>query len=247
MQDLAASILASLVSSYASLPPSEDMLAPRVIGRNLPKAQGKTVAQSWRVNADGSFSSGSLEPSAPQDSGAQAAPIHHAPPPVSDKLPEPGALQAAGFLKALRNAGVRKGKMVQVEVLGDEKRAIAAYVGYQVGELHGAQREAARATAYRELKPVKVNAAEGFTRSTSPTAVISGEGYYAGKVDMTTKAIENLKAREVLAADSLSSHLKEFRDFTRTLDQRRTSQLMMKLEEERLAQIRVDLKNLGAI
>jgi len=241
MKDLIASVLASLTASY-SLPsePIDSSLLPtpeeHVIGRNIDRATAKALVS-------GVVPSSPSPTAARPENGFQAAPITKVAGPKSEPLPESGNLGPAGFLKAMRNAGVRKGKLDLSVKREDEKRAIAAYIGYNEAALHGAQEVVARMRAHRELNPIVVNKDEVWHRS--GTADHSVAGYVAGTVDATARAVANLKGQEVVAAESLCTHRNVLMDNSATLDARATASLLVKLEEERLAQIRKDLAGLG--
>ena len=233
MQDFVASVLASLVADYAKPSDIDPSFLPSpeetVIGRNVPKTR---AVKAVKVEA-ATFSNRGR---------AQAAPIAHLPGPVSMPLPEAGTLGAEGFLKAMRAAGVRKGKMEPIAKREDEIRAIASYIGYDSSKLHGEQEVAARMQAQRDLKPV-IAAKTEYKRNGSP--LTTGEGYVAGLFDAKAKQVADLKGREVAAADALIAHRNDSRDTSRTPEQRAQSRLLIKLEDERLEAIRADLALLG--
>lgn len=240
MSDLVASVLSALVASYAvQETPIDSSLLPtpeeNVIGRNIDRNTAKALVSGVVATPS--------DTAARADNGFQAAPITKLAPPTSMPLPEKGTLGATGFLKAMRGAGVRKGKLDPSAKRDDEVRAIAAYIGYDSRVLHGAQEVSARMAAQRELAPIKVNKDEVWHRN--GTADNSVAGYVAGKVDHIARQVADLRAREVSAADSLCTHRNVFMDFTKSLDDRATAQLLIKLEEERIAQIRKDLYALG--
>jgi hypothetical protein len=244
MKDLVASVLASLASSYAAqdADPIDPSFLPtpeeQVIGRNIDRATAKALV-SGVVPSTATPSPTAARP----ENGFQASPISHVPGPKSEPLPKAGSLEAAGFLKAMRNAGVRKGKLDMSVKREDEQRAIAAYIGYNEAELHGPQEVSARMRAQRELNPITVNKDEVWHRN--GTASNSVAGYVAGTYDATAKAVANLKAQEVIAAENLCAHRNVLMDNSKSLDERATASLLVKLEEERLTQIRKDLAALG--
>ena len=243
MKDLVASVLASLTASYTaqSADPIDPSFLPtpeeHVIGRNIDRATAKALVS-------GVVPSTTASPTAARpENGFQAAPITKVPGPKSEPLPKAGSLEAKGFLKAMRDAGVRKGKLDMSVKREDEVRAIAAYIGYNSNELHGSQEVAARMQAQRELHPITVNKDEVWHRN--GTADNSVAGYVAGGFDSTARAVANLKGQEVVAAESLCVQRAIMLDNSATLDARATASLLVKLEDERLAQIRKDLAALG--
>lgn len=235
MQDVIASVLAALASNYNNEAPIDPSYLPtpeeRVVGRNLPKTRG-AKAQTPKVVEAATFSN---------SQGAQAAPVAHLPGPISMPLPEKGTLEAEGFLKAMRSAGVRKGKMEPIMKREDEIRAIASYCGYDHSLLHGAQEVAARMQAQRDLKPIVAGAE--YKRNGSP--LVSGEGYVAGLFDAKARTIADLKGREVTAAEALIAHRNDYQNTERSADERAQSAVLAQLEEERLCAIQADLATLG--
>lgn len=236
--DLVASVLASLAATYeVPSQPIDDGTVSRpeetVIGRNLPDA---TVKAMRRGNQAPIVST--------SDDGSVAAPPSDQPPIVGIELPQAGTLEARGFLMAMRSAGVRKGKLDLSVKREDEIRAIAAYCGYDPRKLHGEQEAAARAKAQRELKPIVIKPGEK-AWNRSGTADPTVHGYVQGAFDARQRKIDHLKGQEVVCAEALCAHRNEFMNASQPLEARAKAQLLMKLEEERLAAIRADLRALG--
>ena len=242
MSDLVASVLSALVASYEKpADPIDPSFLPTpeesVIGRNIDRATAKKLVA-------GETSTAAPSPTAARpENGFQAAPISKLPGPKSEPMPEAGSLEAAGFLKAMRNAGLRKGKLDPSVKREDEIRAIAAYCGYNSNELHGSQEVAARMRAQRELHPIKVDPNQEWRRNGSPKVTVAG--YVAGVADHVAKQVENLKAQEVVAAEQLCEHRNVLLNPHASMDDRAKATLLVKLEEERLAAIRADLSALG--
>jgi hypothetical protein len=239
MQDFTALVLASLAASYeAPVVPVDDgtVSVPdqTVIARNISVKQAKALINST-----------SAVPASPvkEDDGSQAAPANDTPI-LGLVLPEAGMLQARGFLMAMRSAGVRKGKLDASVKREDEIRAIAAYCGYDTSKLHGEQEQAARAKAQRDLKPIVIAPTDkAWTRTNTVDPTITG--YVQGKFDAIDRRIADLRGREVTAAEALCAHRIVFMNVKLTTEERAKASLLMKLEEERIAQIRADLHALG--
>lgn len=239
MQDFVASILASLAASY-EIPaqPIDDgtVSVPDqvVIARNISVKQAKAL-----INSE---SPATVTPIKEFD-GSQPAPQNDTPI-LGIVLPETGSLEARGFLVAMRSAGVRKGKLDASVKREDEIRAIAAYCGYDSHKLHGEQEQAARAKAQRDLKPIVIAPTDkAWTRTNTVDPTISG--YVQGKFDAIERQVADLKGREVTAAEALCAHRTVFMNAKLSTEERAKANLLMKLEEERIAQIRTDLRTLG--
>jgi hypothetical protein len=123
-------------------------------------------------------------------------------------LPKAGMLDARGFMLAIRKAGRRlnaDGKLYtnESEVRNDMIRAIAGYVGYDLGANYGPQELVAKTKAHRELsgKPVT-----GMTLAEKREASRSMVGFVAGMPDAIAKQVGDLRGRETkLAEDMLAA------------------------------------------
>jgi hypothetical protein len=171
--------------------------------------------------------------------GEQAAPIHGKSTTPGITMPERNTLDAKGFLQAMRDAGKRpndKGIMVvhPSEVRNDQIKAIHAYCGYDNRENFGAQDQAARAKAQRELRgPQKV------VEVAKPS--LSAGGYVAGMPDHKARKLADLQGREVAAVDAMLAHQKDADNPHRSPADRELSAGLAEVERERLTQIRADI------
>jgi hypothetical protein len=243
-QSIIASILSGLASSYHQASDVETSPEEVVIGRNWTKEMVRAANPSAKV---------ATTPKATtthRDSGRRETKLDsHGKPLIHGiALPDKGTLNARNFLIALRDAGLRVSPEGQKyldpsEVRHDSIRAIAAYCGYDSRLNYGPQEMAAKSQANRELKPLKVNKDETWQRNGAIQGVIGG--FVKGVPDMVSARIANLKGRERLAAGALASHRRDFLDAKRSLDERATSQVLMDLEEQRISEIRADLRALG--
>lgn len=187
-----------------------------LIGRNLPKPEraGKKQTQSPTEQVEASpDSSKGINPQAPRKPG-----------PTTTALPDRGSLDGRSFLLTLRDAGKRSFQSInevtgevrtvvkvdQQEVRPDIIRAIHAFyyevrhgvkvhVGYDPSQDFGAQEQAARALAQRELRGVS----QGPTKEEQRAASRSLAGYVAGMPIPSQKLLANLQAREQAAVDAM--------------------------------------------
>lgn len=244
MSSLIASILSGLASSYANASEVETPIEETVIGRNwtpdmIKAARGTPVTAAKPAPIERRESTGRRETTTDNT----GKPLVH-----GIALPDKGTLKAHAFLIALRDAGVRLSKegsryVDPTEVRNDSIRAIAAYCGYDSRVNYGPQELAAKSKANLELRPIKVNPNEVWRRSGTPE--VRPDGYTKGIPDMVAARVANLEARERQAVDALIFYRRQFLDAQRSLDDRATSQVMMDLEEQRLSEIRADLRMCG--
>ena len=197
-----------------------------------------------------------------------ARPIHHQAAPVVITLPMQGecnAETAAVFMQSMRDAGKRvfhisrvieNGKpriishdkptedsrlIVKVDssqVRDDMIKAIAAFIGYDMGESFGPQELSARMKAQTLLRAEPVE-------TSVPVAKVAGKGFVAGLPDHNGKTIANLQARAVTATEAMIDHEKASMDPNRSESDRELSSGMAQVERERLNQIQADLLLLG--
>lgn len=241
-QSLIASILSGLASSYTASEvgdPTEEVPEPIVIGRNWTKDMVK-AARGTPVEKEKKEPTHQSKGRRETTVDSRGKPLIH-----GIALPEVGSLDAKGFLKAMLSAGKRKTEegvpfTDPSEVRHDQIRAIAAYCGFDNRLNYGQQELAAKSRAKLELNPITVDRDEPFKRNGSIDGAV---GVTPPSVpDMIAARQANLEARERLAADSFITHRNAFMDAKRTLDERATSRVMMDLEEQRLSQIRADLR-----
>lgn len=176
------------------------------------------------------------------------------PAPTVQMLLPKGSLSAEDFLIAIRNAGKRVvpfTNLVTGEVSSktiydaslvrdDTIQAIAGFVGYDMAGNFGSQEHAARMAAKRvpivHSAPIKE-----YSRSVQTTLT----GYVAGMPTRTSQKIQNLLARETLAAEQLTDHHRQAA-MALTPESREFHKTLAKVEVERIAEIRKALKELGA-
>lgn len=242
MSSMVASILSALAASYDGSEvgdPTEEVPEPIVIGRNWTKDMVKAArgVPAERAKKEPTHQSRGRRETTVDNTGKALV--------TGLALPEVGSLQAKGFLKAMLNAGKRLTAeglpfIDPSEVRHDQIKAIAGYCGFDNRLNFGEQELAAKSRAKLELNPITVNRDEPLVRN---GAIPGAVPHTPPSVpDMLAARQANLEARERLAAESFIAHRKEFMDFKRTLDQRAQSKVMMDLEEQRLSQIRADLR-----
>jgi hypothetical protein len=120
-------------------------------------------------------------------------------PKIDVPIPNPGTLNAEGFMLALKNAGVRRnesGKLLRHPnlILQDEKLAIAAWIGYLWHAPHGIQLDAARFKARFAIKPER--AAE-YKRGIAATIA----GFVKGTPSLVDRYRDDLLGREQQAIE----------------------------------------------
>jgi hypothetical protein len=165
--------------------------------------------------------------------------------------PAPVKLGPWEFLTAIRNAGKRKNQDGKAytdpsKVREDSIAAIHAYCGYDSTVLFGQQESAARTKAQRELGIGKPNPnAKTLHEERAHNRTLPGSVH--GNPDHEGKGIEDLLARERLAAAEMVRHQKESADMARSQADRDISAGMVAFEEDRLMHIRADLTRIGVI
>lgn len=228
-QDLVNVAIANMLASYSA---SAAENVETVVVRNAPKAEksskGTKAAPIASEKVDGSSNVKSNLPG-----------------PKSEPLPKGGTIDANTFIKSLSSCGKRpnangvpvfQGETVKRE---DEMRLIASYIGWDSRQLHGAQLENARRTAQQTLKPIKGGE---FKRGSNNTLA----GYISGLPDHQQKLVQDLLAREQVAAEALAAATASHANMLPG-DKRDMMALEMQKETERLSHIRKDLAKLGAI
>lgn len=222
--------LAFILSTYSESPaPIETTVV-----RNAPKASksaktGTPIAPSGEANTQGFEASKNKEPG-----------------PKSEPLPAKGTIGASEFLKGLPSCGKRpndKGVMVfqgPTVQRDDEMRLVASFVGWS-RDLHGTQLENARRAAQIALKPVTA-----LTKS-HRGASASLAGFVAGLPDNQQKLVQDLLAREQVAAKAIVTHTGTINTTLPSNPAHVLAIGLLAVEEERLTQIRKDLSALGAI
>lgn len=244
MSSMVASVLSALAASYSGSEvgdPTEEVPEPIVIGRNWTKdmvkaARGTPVEKAKKEKSESHHTAGRRETKVDNTGKALVSGL---------ALPDVGTLEAKGFLKAMLGAGKRLTAeglpfIDPSEVRHDQIRAIAAYCGFDNRLNFGQQELAAKSRAKLELNPITVDRNEPFKRNGSIDGAVPHTP--PSVPDMLAARQANLEARERLAADSFITHRKAFMDAKRTLDERANSKVMMDLEEQRISQIRADLR-----
>jgi hypothetical protein len=149
-------------------------------------------------------------------------------------MPEVGSLEAKGFLLMMRNAKTQNEKIM----------AIAAYCGYDAREAFGNQEMVAMMRAQRELRPIDTS---GPSLVEKRQASLSAKGYVAGMPDNQRRIVQDLLAREKLAAEKRDEHVRiARREKSLSWEERKLNIGLARLESERLESIRTDLaKHIG--
>jgi hypothetical protein len=145
-------------------------------------------------------------------------------------LPQPGTLDARGFLLALRRASTRDQQI----------QAIAGYCGFDRHGDFGSQELAARMQAQRALKG-------GVSPLTRPvnTAVPTVAGFVAGVPDGMARKVADLLARERMAAEAIGEHEQIAANAEVDAATRSYHAQLALVEQGRISQIRADLATLG--
>lgn len=243
--DFIGSVLAKLAAQPSD--PIEQDPQEIVIARNLPKDKVRDLAVKL----------GLREPRVEVDKGARdSKPIVGKRLKETDNtgkklvnglsLPDAGSLDARSFLVAMRNAGRRKTEeglsyIDQNEVRDDQIKAIAGYVGYDNRLDFGQQESQARRQAQRALKPQPIDRSE-WRRNGTPRNPPHGVTF--GMPDMLAARQANLEAQERLAAERLAGYRNIVNDPNAKIDERAEANVLMDLEDQRIAEIRADLRRL---
>jgi hypothetical protein len=153
--------------------------------------------------------------------------------PKSVKLVGKGTMTAPEFFVALRRATDRNGKIA----------AIVEYCGYETGQDFGTQEFNAIAKARHEICPV----ASGIERHEQQAMRREAKGYVSGIPDNQRRIIQDLLARERIAAEELSEYMRTATSKKFVNHDRKFACGMARLEMERIASIRADLAEYGII
>lgn len=158
--------------------------------------------------------------------------VSHSTPVAAKVSSNVGSLEARGFLKALRDAKTRDERIF----------AIDCYVGYNNAQDFGSQLMAAEMQAKREMRggPIQV-----VTPKERDAAYRNKPGFVAGIPDVMGREVQNLAARETLAASELIALENKALDKTLPTDQRVLAKGLAAAEGERIEHIRKDLKGFG--
>lgn len=179
------------------------------------------------------------EPEAKAEAKAKATKVPKAPkvskeaPPVTGPmidLPAKGTIDAKEYILRMRRAMDREARIA----------ILAAYSGYDSCEPFGPQESAANDRAKRELRPIKVDPTEPFKGRSLPSV----SGFVSGMPEEKSRRLGNLLAREKVAAESLSAHLRVINDPEASPSDRETAGNFFRLESERIAVIREDIREL---
>lgn len=235
------SVAAALAACLASYEASATETTETVVVRNAPKANDKaTKGAKGAASTSTTASKGEIN-----TNGSQAS-QNKAPGPKSEPLPAAGTIDAVQFLKGLAPCGKRpnaNGVMVYQNAdikRDDEMRLVSSYCGWNPRELHGVQLENATRKARLTLKPVT---GKEYKRGVSATMA----GYIAGLPDHQQKLIQDLLAREQLAAKAIADHELTISNTQPTAQAHILAQGLLQLEVERLDQIRKDLATNGVL
>jgi hypothetical protein len=198
-------------------------------------------------------------------SGAQVAPPTHGKntvcglllpdPTYSDNLPHSAQVECAKtFLSAMRNAGKRMvaegegeaalfPKLVFQErnVRNDQIQAISAFIGYDNREMFGTQETAARMLAMRILNPKHMM---GPDRETQKTADHSAKGFIAGLPSPVKSLVNDREARIVIAVETMTLHMRDADDTSRSESDRELSAALALVEQERVSAIRAEIASM---
>lgn len=228
-----AAALAFIMSDYSAQPAPVET----VVVRNAPKAdKSSKVSSKAAPIGQQNVSTGN---------GSEAS-KNKEPGPKCEPLPTKGQIGPQEFLKSLALCGKRandkgvmlfQGATVQRD---DEMRLISSFIGWNPRELHGTQLENARREAHLALKPVTGKA---FKRGVSATMA----GFIAGLPDNQQKLIQDLLAREQIAAKAMVDHEMTIANTLPSNPAHILAKGLLTLEQERIAQIRKDLAAQGAI
>jgi hypothetical protein len=182
-------------------------------------------------------------------------------------MPDKGTLDAAGFMRAMADAGKRTVHMVRETVNGkvvchpvpqatdtsytvsrveadkvrdDSIQAIAAYIGYDNRRNFGEQEQAARMTAQRAL----LGPVNGPDREAQRAADNSAAGFVAGLPAPVQAKLADLRGREKVAAEEMCKHEEESKNPLVSDADRELSRGLMLVEQERIESIRRDIRAL---
>lgn len=223
--------LAFIMSTYSESPES----CETIVVRNAPKGS----KSASKIGSSKNRSAPIEQSDEINMQGAQAS-KNTAPGPKSEPLPAKGQIGPEEFLKSLSNCGKRpnnKGVLVfqgAKEQRDDEMRLVASYCGWDSRQLHGWNLENARRTAKLAIKPVT---GASYKRGMSATMA----GYIAGLPDNQQKLVQDLLAREQLAAKAIVDHQNTIANTSPTNPAHILAKGLLGVEEERLAHIRKDL------
>jgi hypothetical protein len=248
MNDLIGNILAKL-AAQVSEPIEEDSSHEVVIARNVPKDQIRPLLEKLGLREARVSTDKGLRDSKPITAKKVQAQDTRGKAMVNGMvLPDPGTLSPREFLLAMRNAGKRRTAegltyTDPAEVRNDQIVAIAGYVGYDTYADFGSQELAAKLKANSALRNDPIDRSE-WRRNGTPRN--KPEGQVFGMPDMLARRQFNLEAQERLAAKNLAAHRNAFLAATKAgkSEQAAEAQVMMDLEEQRIAQIRADLRRL---
>jgi hypothetical protein len=153
--------------------------------------------------------------------------------------PSPNAAMATSKLPPAGTIGAKAFMMMMVRAKSRDERiaAIAAYIGYQTGGDFATQEMLATIRAKGEISPIKVAP----TQEPVQTARHSAAGYVAGIPDNTRRMVLDLLGRENLAVSTRNDNVREARNHSLSMAERKLAIGLARLEQERLVQIRADL------
>ena len=211
--------LAFVLSSYAKSEATPAKVEVKETSKPRAKRQPKVQVQSAPVTPKVVVSE-----TTPSPNGATAKVV----------MPQAGSLEAKGFLMMMRNAKSQNEKIM----------AIAAFVGYDAREPFGNQEMVAMMRAKRDLRPIDTS---GPSLVEKRQASLSAKGYVAGMPDNQRRIVQDLLAREKMAAEKRDEHVRiARREKSLSWEERKLNLGLARLEAERLESIRTDLaKHIG--
>lgn len=206
--------LAFVLSSYAKSSASEAKVEIKETSKPRAKREPKVQVKSAPVTPVVTVSEAT-----PSPNGGKAKVV----------MPEVGSLNAKGFLLMMRNAKSSNEKIM----------AIQAYCGYDAREAFGNQEMVAMMRAKRELNPISTS---GPSLQEKRQASLSAKGFVAGMPDNQRKIVQDLLAREKMAAEKRDEHVRiARREKSLSWEERKLNLGLARLEAERLASIQADL------
>jgi len=146
-----------------------------------------------------------------------------------------GSMEAHGFTLAMRRAKSRDEQIF----------ALKCYVGYDNTKDFGSQVLAAELKAKRTIREERGEVDNTVTPREKNAAYRNLPGFTPGIPDVTWREVQNLAARETLAASELIALENKAQDKNLPTDQRVLAKGLAKAEGERISHIRKDLQEYG--
>lgn len=167
----------------------------------------------------------------PSKAVRQAEPVSHQPNGlVLPSMPEPGTLDAKTFIAAMRKASSQHDKI----------HAISGFVGWDPRDSYGNQELRAFSIAKRQLNPINPT---GESLEEKRNRQRESLGFVPGLPCNRTKMVQDLLARERIAAETAESLRKEAQSSFLSQEERTLKVGLALVEEERIQAIRSSLRN----